>query len=89
MTATRDARQPLDVRPDTRIIEVLDRYGDVADVMEAFGVRRVGPYSVRRLLGRFVTVERAARLHGVALDDMLGMLRTAIARAHGGAEAGR
>lgn len=34
--------------PETRMSEVLDRYGDMADVMENLGVKRVGPCDVRR-----------------------------------------
>jgi hypothetical protein len=47
--------------------------------MEAFGVHRVGGIHLRRFLGRFLTVERAARVHRVPLEDFLGILRQAVA----------
>lgn len=73
------AGPPLEITKDTRVSDILSRYGDIADVMEAFGIERVGPLSLRRVLGRFLTVERAARIHRVPLDELLRMLRTAIA----------
>ncbi|MFH1808060.1 MAG: DUF1858 domain-containing protein [Pseudomonadota bacterium] len=71
----------MDITKDTRVIKILDAYGDVAEVMESFGVRRVGPFSVRRLVTRFLTVGMAARVHGVPLDLFLKQLRTATSRA--------
>lgn len=71
---------PLIVTRDTRVSEILERYGDIAEVMEVFGVKRVGPLSLRRFLGRFLTVERAAKVHGVALEQFLKLLQVAIAR---------
>jgi hypothetical protein len=69
----------MDITKDTRVSDILVRYGDIAGVMEAFGIRRVGRYSLRMLLARFLTVERAARVHRVPLDEFLGMLRQAVA----------
>ena len=34
----------MDITKDTRVADILDEYGDIADVMEVFGVKRVGPY---------------------------------------------
>jgi hypothetical protein len=65
---------------DTRISEILERYGDIAEVMEIFGVQRVGTFSIRRVLGRILTVERAAKVHRVPLDQFLAILGEAIAR---------
>jgi hypothetical protein len=50
----------------------------VADVMEVFGVKRVGRYSVRKLATKALTVEWAARVHRVPLDEFLGILNTAV-----------
>lgn len=61
----------------TRVYDILKEYGDVADVMEAFGVRRVGPYSLRRVITRFINVGQAARIHNVPLADMLDHLKEA------------
>ena len=69
----------MEITKDTRVSEILDKYGDIADVMEIFGVKRVAGYSVRRLLTRALTVEWAARVHRVPLDEFLDTLRQAIA----------
>jgi hypothetical protein len=45
------------ITKDTRVASILEEYGDIADVMEAFGVKRVGRYSVRRLATKALTVE--------------------------------
>lgn len=76
------------VGPSTRVSEILDRYGDIAEVMELFGVRRVGPLSIRRVLAKLLTVERAAWVHRVPLDAFMAKLNTAIARV-GAREASR
>lgn len=77
-----DLSAPLVVTPETRISEVLQRYGDMADVMENFGVKRVGPYDVRRLIGRLLTVRRAATIHGLSVDEMVARLQAAIEQVH-------
>ena len=41
---------------------------DIAEVMEVFGVRRVGRYSLRMFLAKALTVEWAARIHRGAGD---------------------
>jgi hypothetical protein len=69
----------MDITKDTRVSEILDKYGDIADVMEIFGVKRVSGYSVRRMLTKALTVEWAARVHRVPLDEFLDILRKAIA----------
>ncbi|VAW04295.1 hypothetical protein MNBD_ACTINO01-2433, partial [hydrothermal vent metagenome] len=32
----------LQITQDTKVSEILDEYGDIADVMEALGMKRVG-----------------------------------------------
>lgn len=63
----------------TRVSEILREYGDIAEVMEVFGVRRVGRLSLRKFLGRFLTVERAARVHRRPPQEFLDILRRAVA----------
>jgi hypothetical protein len=48
-------------------------------VMGIFGVKPVAGYSFRRMLTRAITVEWAARVHRVPLDDFLETLEKAIA----------
>lgn len=70
----------MQITKDTRISEILLKYGDIADVMEIFGVQRVGKYSLRMFLAKALTVEWAARVHKVPLDEFLGILNQAIAK---------
>ena len=69
----------MEITKDTRVSEILENYGDIADVMEIFGVQRVAGYSVRRMLTKALTVEWAARVHRVPLDEFLETLRRAAA----------
>ena len=75
----------MEISKDTRVADILTEYGDIADVMQIFGVKPVGRYSVRALLTRAITVEWAARVHRVPLDEFLDILNRAVAtkEAHG------
>lgn len=66
------------INKDTKVFDILEKYGDIASVMEAFGVKPVGKYSARRIITRFITVERAAKIHKVKLDEFLTMLNKAV-----------
>ena len=68
----------MEITKDTRVYDILMKYGDIADVMEVFGVKRVGRYSLRALATRALTVEWAARIHGIPLDEFLGILQQAV-----------
>ena len=68
----------MEITKNTRVADILNEYGDIADVMEIFGVNRVGRYSGRRLLGKVLTVKLAARIHRVPLDEFLSILDKAI-----------
>ncbi|GMV34331.1 MAG: DUF1858 domain-containing protein [Chloroflexi bacterium CFX1] len=70
----------MQITKDTRVSAILEEYGDIADVMEIFGVRRVARYSLRMLAAKAVTVEWAARIHRVPLDQFLQILKQAIAK---------
>lgn len=67
------------ITKDTRVSEILEEYGDIADVMEVFGVKRVARYSLRSLATKALTVEWAARIHRVPLNEFLDILNTAVA----------
>lgn len=62
----------------TYVSEILKEYGDMADLMELFGVKRVGGFGFRKFLTRFITVKTAAFVHRVPLDRFMGMIQTAI-----------
>lgn len=70
------------ITKDTRVADILREYGDIADVMEVFGIKRVGRYSIRKLAARAVTVEWAARIHRVPLDEFLIILHKAVLSAN-------
>lgn len=72
------SHQKIEITKDTRVSEILETYGDIADVMELFGVKRVARYSLRALAAKAITVEWAARIHHVPMDEFLGILRQAI-----------
>ena len=68
----------MEITKDTRVSEILERYGDIAPVVEVFGIKRVAGFSVRKLLTKAITVEWAARVHRVPLDEFLEILNKAV-----------
>ncbi len=68
----------MEITKDTRVSDILQEFGDIADVMELFGIKRVGRYSFRRMLTKALTVKTAARVHRVPLDEFLRILRQAV-----------
>ena len=80
---TRNESQ-LEITRNTRVYDIIERYGDIADVMAVFGVKPVARFSIRRIITRVLSVERAARIHHVELDEFLGMLREAVAKVEEG-----
>jgi len=73
----------MEITKDTRVSDILLQYGDIADVMEIFGVKRVGKYSLRMFLAKALTVEWAARVHKAPLDEFLEILNQAVAKKQG------
>jgi len=69
---------PLVITKDTMVSDILKEYGDIAEVMEAFGVKRAGALFVRKTLGKLLTVERAAAVHRVPLEEFLPMVQRAV-----------
>ena len=68
----------MEITKDTKVSAVLQEYGDIADVMEVFGVKRVGRYSLRRMITKALTVDRAARVHRVPVDEFVETLNKAV-----------
>ena len=68
----------MEITRETRVADILQEYGDIAGVMEVFGVKRVGRYSLRSLAARALTVEWATRIHRVPLNDFLEILKQAV-----------
>ncbi len=68
----------MNITPKTKVSDILEEYGDIAGVMEVFGVKRVARYSFRRMLTKALTVEIAARVHRVPLNEFMEKLDNAI-----------
>ena len=62
----------------TYVSDILKEYGDIADVMEIFGVKRVGGFGLRKFITKFITVKTAAFVHRVPLDKFIMMVQNAI-----------
>jgi hypothetical protein len=75
----------MQITKDTRVSDILLEYGDIADVMEIFGVQRVGKYSLRMFLAKALTVEWAAKVHRVPLNEFLDILNQAVVKKQGNA----
>jgi len=70
----------MNITKDTRVSTILNEYGDIADVMELFGVKRVAGWSIRAQLTKAITVEWAARVHRVPLDEFLEILNKVVSQ---------
>ena len=70
----------MEITKKTKVSELLEEYGDIADVMEIFGVKRVAGYSFRKMITKAVTVEWAARIHRVPLEEFLETINKAVAQ---------
>ena len=68
----------LQITKETIVFDILEKYGDIDDVMGAFGIKSVGKYSIRKIITKFLTVERAAKIHKVPLGEFLNTLNKAI-----------
>jgi hypothetical protein len=73
----------LEITEDTKVSEILEAYGDIAEVMEALGIKRVGSLSFRRIITKAITVKRAAKIHRVPPDELVGTLHTAVDQIEG------
>jgi virulence-associated protein VapD len=68
----------LEITEKTRVSDILKTYGDIAEVMELFGIKRVGGLGLRKFITRFLTVKMAAFIHRVPLNTFLSMVKTAV-----------
>ncbi len=62
----------------TYVSDILKEYGDIAGIMEIFGVKRVGGYGLRKVITRLITVRTAAFVHRVPVDSFIAMLEKAV-----------
>ena len=68
----------MEITKKTYVSAILKEYGDIAEVMEMFGVKRVGGFGFRKLITRLITVRTAAFVHRVPLDEFIAKLNKAI-----------
>lgn len=68
----------MEITKNTRVSDILSEYGDIAEVMEVFGIKRVAGYNFRKFITKALSVERAAKVHRVPVDEFLATLRTAV-----------
>ena len=68
----------MEITEKTYVSDILNEYGDIAEVMEIFGVKRVGGYRIRKFITKFITVKTAAFVHHVPVDNLIGMVESAI-----------
>ncbi|NOQ26345.1 MAG: DUF1858 domain-containing protein [Bacteroidales bacterium] len=68
----------MEITKKTLVSDILKEYGDIASVMEIFGVKRVGIFSLRKIITRVITVQMAAKIHRIPLDKFLDILNKAV-----------
>ena len=66
------------ITKDTRVFDILEKYGDIEDIIEAMSIKSVGRYSLRRRIIRFLSVEKAAKIHKKPLEEFLVTLNKAV-----------
>ena len=66
------------VTAKTKVSDILKECGDIAEVMELFGIKRAGSLGVRKIITRFITVKNAAFIHRVPLEKFLKMVQVAV-----------
>ena len=62
----------------TYVSDILKEHGDIAAVMEIFGVKRIGGFRIRKFLAKFISVKTAAFVHRVPLTKFILMIENAI-----------
>ena len=68
----------MEITKKTYVSTILKEYGDIAEVMEMFGVKRVGGFGLRKFITRFITVRTAAFVHRVPVNEFLENLKRAV-----------
>lgn len=68
----------METNKNTKLRAILKAHGDNDEVLAVLGIERGGLHPIRNIVSRFVSVERASRVHKVPLDEMLSSLRQAI-----------
>jgi preprotein translocase subunit SecD len=66
------------ITKNTMVSAILKQHGDIAEIMEIFGVKRVGGFALRKMITKLISVRTAAFVHRVPLIDFISLLETAI-----------
>ncbi len=66
------------ITENTWVSDILKEYGDIADLMELFGTKRIRGFVLRKLLAKCITVKTAAFVHGIPLNQFICMIESAI-----------
>jgi hypothetical protein len=66
------------ITANTMVSNILKEHGDIAEVMEIFGVKRVGGYGLRKFITKFISVRTAAFVHRVPLNGFIRILEKAV-----------
>ena len=61
----------MQITEKTYVSDILKEYGDIAEIMEIFGIKRVGGYGFRKFITRFITLKTAAFVHGIPLAKFI------------------
>ncbi len=67
----------MEITKKTYVSQILKEYGDIAEIMKMLGVKKVGSFSFRKFLTRFITVRTAAFVHRVPLEEFVEKLNKA------------
>lgn len=67
----------MEITKKTYVSQILREYGDIAEVMEMLGVKKVGSFGFRKFLTRFITVRTAAFVHRLPLEELINKLNKA------------
>ncbi|MFT5915709.1 MAG: hypothetical protein ACJAWV_001320 [Flammeovirgaceae bacterium] len=70
----------MEITAKTMVSDILKEHGDIAEVMEIFGVKKVGGYGFRKVVTRFISVRTAAFVHRIPLKGFIRMLENAISK---------
>ena len=68
----------MEITAKTRVSAILKKYGDIAEIMEVFGIKKVGVYGLHKFIANFITVKTAEKVHSVPLEEFLKILNKAV-----------
>jgi len=75
-----EGRYRMEITKDTKIADIFDKYGDISEIMIAFGMEGVSHNKLRNFLEKRITVKWAAKIHKTPLDEFLVLLNKAVAK---------